>query len=200
MKLKLLACCLLLAGSASAVETEVYVGGKFGVQSLTSEINSSETNVELPSVGAEGSQFGLFGGYISEAFTRYYWGVEAEYVGHSVKELKTDALEFNLEKEYGLGFLFGKRYTNNVNLYGRVGAAQAYFDGKDLGGDSGSDDVLALHAGFGFELKGKFPSMIDFRAEYRYTKYSEINFSENPTTVKNSPRSHSFSMGLIYRY
>ena len=200
MKLKLLACCLLLAGSASAVEKEVYVGGKFGVQSLTSKLNIPELNVELPSVGAEGSQFGLFGGYIGEAFTRYYWGVEAEYVGHSVKELKADALEAELKKEYGLGFLFGKRYTNNVNLYGRVGAAQAFFEGKDFDGEPIADDVLALHTGFGFELKGKFPSMIDFRAEYRYTKYSEINFSDGPTVLKNSPRSHSFSMGLVYRY
>ena len=200
MKLKLLACCLLLAGSASAVEKEVYVGGKFGVQSLTSKLNIPELNVELPSIGAEGSQFGLFGGYIGEAFTRYYWGLEAEYVGHSVKELKADALEVELKKEYVLGFLFGKRYTNNVNLYGRVGAAQAFVEGKDFDGEPVADDVLALHTGFGFELKGKFPSMIDFRAEYRYTKYSEINFSDDPTVLKNSPRSHSFSMGLVYRY
>ena len=200
MKLKLFACCLLLAGTASASEKGVYVGGKFGVQSLTSEMTTSD--LTLNSLGSEGSQFGLFSGYSAPIFGRHFWGLEAEYISHSVSaEIKgsNQNIELNLEKEYGLSVLFGKLYSNHVNIYGRLGAGQAFFDGKGLD-NTGSDDVLAVHAGFGVELKGKFPSMVNLRAEYRYTKYSEVNFSQEPTVVKNSPRSHSFSMGLVYRY
>ena len=200
MKLKLFACCLLLAGTASASEKGVYVGGKFGVQSITSEMVTSD--VTENALGSEGSQFGLFGGYSTPVFGRHFWGLEAEYISNSMSaELKgsNQNFELDLEKEYGLSALFGKLYSNHVNIYGRIGATQAFFNKKNSV-NTASDDVLALHAGFGVELKGKFPSMVNLRAEYRYTKYSEVNFSQEPTVVKNSPRSHSFSMGLVYRY
>ncbi|MFK0572913.1 outer membrane beta-barrel protein [Endozoicomonas sp.] len=110
--------CLLLTGSVFASESGFYVGGKFGVESVTNKLESS--SVTIDSIGSEGTLYGVFVGYNIPISSDLYWGVELEHLSHDVAAAYEDdgyKAEISLENEYGVGLLFGNRFSDNVNIY-----------------------------------------------------------------------------------
>lgn len=198
MRIKASIFCLLLAGSVSASQSGFYAGGKLGMESVSSKLEYS--TLAADSVGNEGNVFSLFIGYNMPISDDLYWGVEAEYLSHDTDimyKYNSFEEEISFGNEYSASLLLGSAYSDNVNIFGRLGASRAKSEGKTSDGDSGDDEVNGWLVGVGTEFKNSSP--ISVRAEYRYSKYKEIDFNYG-ASVDNSPKSHSFSVSGVYSF
>ena len=83
MKIKAVVVALLFTGNAVATEQGFYTGGKFGVESITSDMTYQD--VSFDGFGNDGVQYGLFAGYIMPLSSDMYFGIEAEFIHHSTK-------------------------------------------------------------------------------------------------------------------
>lgn len=83
MKIKVMALVVIISSNAIAEENGFYLGGKVGVESVKSKIESSTLSVD--SIGNEGAIYGIVAGYNFAVSSVMYIGLEAEYLFHNTE-------------------------------------------------------------------------------------------------------------------
>lgn len=198
MKIKTAVVALFFVSNAVAAEQGFYIGGKFGGESITSDETYQDNHFD--GVGNDGLQYGLLAGYTMPLSSGMYIGIEVEYIHHSTKyksKIGSYTSEIKFKNEYGGSLILGHGFSDNVNIYGRVGATRMKAEGRNSTGFSGDDTVTGVLGGVGVELKNNSP--LSLRAEYRYTSYGDIKFS-NGGGANNSSAAHVFAISCLYKF
>lgn len=200
MKKYLLLLPLLFSGAATAESPEALFGLKVGVESLGTDL--SHDSVAVDSLGRSESVMGAYMGYQIPFVDGLKIAVEAEYKPQDIQfnyteDESTQALSF--DSTVAISTLIKGSYTDNVDLYLRLGVGQAQVELTSAADEVSDEKLTAGIVGLGVEFLNE--SDMALRLEYRYTDYEEVDaFELDDTAVSTDFTSHAFHLGIHYRF
>ncbi|OGT38256.1 MAG: hypothetical protein A3F12_07350 [Gammaproteobacteria bacterium RIFCSPHIGHO2_12_FULL_38_14] len=197
---------VLAATSAVAFANDApYIGGSLGINADDFKTTDhAGDKVDFSGRGAVGNIFAGYGATLTDTF---YLGAEVfADLTSAESDIKagTDSSKDTLEERYGYGIsvIPGVMLSDHTLAYARAGIVRSNFKVKANNVTSSGTESNTLTGGqLGLGLQTSLTQNVDLRGEYDFTDYRSASFNTGGgNSIKVSPLTDSFTVGLVYKF